>query len=86
MSRSYVWAHDLVTIHYSDDETDYPVMFQLWEPVDLEKLEQGVRAAGIALKASKEALKETDPQKWRGYLLGVWRRTAKGTYPATRTV
>lgn len=74
---TYVWAHNLVTIHYSDDETDYPVLFQLWEPVDLEKLEQGIRAAGIPLKASKEAWKERDPRKWRGYLLGVWRRRQK---------
>jgi hypothetical protein len=74
---SYVWAHDLVTIHYSDDDTDYPVMFQLWEPVDLEKLEAGLRAAQIPIKASKEALKATDPQKWRGYLLGVWQRRQK---------
>jgi hypothetical protein len=78
VSGSYVWAHDLVTIHYSDDETDYPVLFQLWEPVDLEKLEQGLRTAKIPIKASKEALKETDPQKWRGYLLGVWQRRQKG--------
>jgi hypothetical protein len=78
VSGSYVWAHDLVTIHYSDDETDYPVLFQLWVPVDLEKLEQGIRAAGIPIKASKEALKDTDPQKWRGYLLGVWQRRQKG--------
>lgn len=77
VSGSYVWAHDLVTLHYSDDDTDYPVSFQLWEPVDLEKLEQGIRASGIPLKASKEALKETDPRKWRGYLLGVWRRRQK---------
>jgi hypothetical protein len=77
---TYVWAHNLVTIHYSDDETDYPVMFQLWEPVDLEKLEQGIRAAGIPLKASKEAWKESDPQKWRGYLLGVWRRRQKSQH------
>ena len=77
VSGTYIWAHDLVTIHYSDDETDYPVLFQLWEPADLEKLEQGIRAAGITLKASKEALKESDPQKWRGYLLGVWRRRQK---------
>ena len=77
VSGTYVWAHDLVTIHYSDDETDYPVLFELWEPVDLEKLEKGIRAAGIPLKASKEAFKETDPQKWRGYLLGVWRRRQK---------
>jgi hypothetical protein len=77
VSGSYVWAHDLVTLHYSDDETDYPVLFQLWKPVDLEKLEQGIRKAGIPLKASKEALKDTDPQKWRGYLLGVWQRRQK---------
>lgn len=78
VSGSYVWAHDLVTIHYSDDDTDYPVLFQLWEPVDLEQLEAGMRAAQIPIKASKEALKESDPQKWRGYLLGVWQRRQKG--------
>jgi len=68
---TYVWAHNLVTIHYSDDLTDYPLLFRLWQPVDLEKLEQGLRAAGIPLKADKEVWKVTDPRKWRGYLLGV---------------
>ena len=77
VSGTYVWAHDLVTLHYSDDDTDYPVLFQLWEPADLDKLEQGLRAAGIVLKAKKEALKESAPRKWRGYLLGVWRRRQK---------
>jgi hypothetical protein len=77
VTQSYVWAHDLVTIHYSDEETDYPVMFQLWEPVELEKVEAGLRAAGVTLKASKESWKETDPNKWRGYVLGVWQRRQK---------
>ena len=77
VSQSYVWAHDLVTIHYSDEETDYPALFQLWEPVELEKVEEGLRAAGIKLKESKEPWKETDPNKWRGYVLGVWRRQQK---------
>lgn len=77
VSGRYVWAHDLVTIHYSDEETDYPVLFQLWQPVDLEKLEQGLRTAGIALKASKAERKASEPQKWRGYLLGVWQRQQK---------
>jgi hypothetical protein len=77
VSGTYVWAHDLVTLHYSDDDTDYPVLFQLWQPVDLDKLERGLREAAIPLKASKAALKETDPRKWRGYLLGVWRRRQK---------
>ena len=77
VTETYVWAHDLVTLHYSDDDTDYPALFQLWEPVDLEKLEQGLRAAQVPLKPSKETLKESDPAKWRGYLLGVWQRRQK---------
>jgi hypothetical protein len=76
VTQTYVWAHDLVTLHYSDDDTDYPTLFQLWEPVDLNKLEQGLRTAQVPLKA-KELLKERDPAKWRGYLLGVWQRQQK---------
>jgi hypothetical protein len=45
--------------------------------VDLEKLEQGLRAAQVPLKASKEKLKASDPAKWRGYVLGVWQRQQK---------
>lgn len=77
VTGTYVWAHNLVTLHYSDDDTDYPVLFQLWEPVDLAKLEQGLREANVPLKASKASLKESDPVKWRGYLLGVWQRRQK---------
>jgi len=80
---TYVWAHNLVTIHYSDDLTDYPLLFQLWKPVDLEKLEQGLQAAGIPLKADKEVWKVTDPRKWRSYLLGVWQRRQK-SHPEIR--
>ncbi len=77
VSQNYVWAHDLVTLHYSDDDTDYPVLFQLWKPVELEKLEAGLHTAGVPLKASKEAWKHSDPKRWRGYLLGVWQRQQK---------
>jgi len=73
----YTWAHNLVTLHYSDDMTDYPVEFELWRPPQLDTLEAGLVAANIALKASKQALKQTDPAKWRQYLLGVWRRHQK---------
>jgi len=73
----FVWAHDLVTLHYSDDDTDYPVLFQLWKPVELDKLEQGLLAARVKLRASKQALKTEAPEKWRNYLMGVWRRHSK---------
>ena len=70
----YVWAHNLVNLHYSDDQTDYPIGFQLWEPADMDALEVGLKAAGIPIRESKYALKESDRKKWRNYLLGVWRR------------
>jgi hypothetical protein len=70
----YAWAHNLVSVHYSDDFTDYPVTYQLWEPVDPDALEAGLTAAHVKLRASKQTLKETAPEKWRKYLLGVWRR------------
>ncbi len=72
-----------MTLHYSDDDTDYPALFQLWEPVDLATLEQGLRAAQVPLRPSKETLKESDPAKWRGYLLGVWQRRQK-SHPEIR--
>ena len=77
VTGTYVWAHDLLTLHYSDDDTDYPALFELWKPVELEKLEVGLRESHIPLKASKEKLKESDPRKWRGYVLGVWQRQQK---------
>ena len=74
VNNCYVWSHNLVSLHYSDEQTDYPVKFQLWEPADLEKLEKGLPEAGIKLKASKLALKTEAPVKWRQYLLGLWQR------------
>jgi hypothetical protein len=70
----YVWAHNLVNLHYSDDATDYPVRFRLWEPADVETLEAGLPAAGIALRPSKYELKTRAPHKWRNYLMNLWRR------------
>jgi hypothetical protein len=70
-SGQYVWAHNLVNVHYSDDETDYPVRFQLWKPPDLEAMEKGLAAAGVKLKDSKRALKDLAPHQWRHYLQGV---------------
>jgi hypothetical protein len=72
--KRHRWAHNLVNLHYSDDLTDYPVAFQVWKPADLDKLEHGLPAVGVKLRASKFALKDEDPKKWRNYLLDVWRR------------
>jgi hypothetical protein len=72
--KCYVWAHNLVNFHYSDDVTDYPIDFRLWEPADLDTIETGLTAAGVRIRQSKYSLKDSDPKKWRQYLLGLWRR------------
>jgi DDE superfamily endonuclease len=72
--KRYTWAHDLINLHYSDEQTDYPIAFQLWRPADLEQIEQGLREAGIPLRESKLALKASQPKKWRQYLLSLWSR------------
>lgn len=77
VQKAFTWAHDLVTLHYSDDETDYPVNFRLWKPANLERLEQGLQEAGIQVKESKKKLKETAADQWRQYLIGLWRRKQK---------
>jgi len=74
VERHYVWAHNLVNLHYSDDQTDYPVKFTLWEPADVKAMEDGLIAAGIKINKGKYVLKEEDPKKWRNYLLNLWRR------------
>ena len=77
MQKGFAWAHNLVSLHYSDDQTDYPVDFQLWKPAAWEGLERGLRAAGIRLRERKQGLKHTAPDKWRQYLISLWRRKQK---------
>ncbi|MCB0077408.1 MAG: transposase [Anaerolineales bacterium] len=74
VGKRYAPAHNLVTLHYSDDQTDYPLYYQLWQPAELARIERGLLAAGVQLRADKVALKESKPKKWRQYLLGVWSR------------
>lgn len=76
-NNRYELAHNLVNLYYSDPHTDYPVDFELWEPPDLVRIEQGLVEQGIGLKAAKFSLKQSDPAKWRKYLLGVLSRKAK---------
>jgi DDE superfamily endonuclease len=70
----YVWAPNLVNLHYSEDLTDYPIAFRLWEPAAMDALEAGLKAPGVPLRDGQVALKQADPPQWRQSLLGVWRR------------
>jgi len=65
---SHVWAHNLVNLHYSDDSVDYPALFELWKPLEIEKLEAAL-ASIDAIKPKKKLLKEEDPVRWKKHLL-----------------
>lgn len=65
---THVWAHNLVNLHYSDDSVDYPALFELWKPLELEKLEIALRSINV-IKPKKELLKKDDPARWKKHLL-----------------
>jgi len=73
-SGQYVWAHNLVNLHYSDDQTDYPTYFQLWEPIETDDLESGLLKLGINIKDNKRSLKTDAPKKWRNHLKYLYRK------------
>ena len=77
VSSSYSWAHCLVNLHYSDDKTDYPVDFRLWEPADEEQIEGSLREMGCTFSEKCLRYKEEDPARWRSYLLKKYHNKRK---------
>ena len=71
--KSYHWAHNLISLYYSDDWTDYPVYQLLWQPPDIEKLVGVMETENISLNDEKRTLKETEPKLWKEYILGRYR-------------
>lgn len=68
VEKRYVQAHNLVTLHYSDDGADYPLLFQLWRPLDADALEEALLEDGVRIKDKKRELREQFPKKWLKYL------------------
>lgn len=68
VDKCYRWCHDLVTLHYSDDYTDYPVHFRLWEPPDWEAVARYFMGKGFTVNEGKWAGRHEKPQEWRNYI------------------
>lgn len=77
VSKTYAWSHNLVNLHYSDDLTDYPVDFRLWEPADLALVEKSMLSVGFQFKEDKLLLKTESPSQWQCYLLKTYHRKRK---------
>jgi hypothetical protein len=71
--KCYRWAHDLVTLYYSDDQTDYPIDYQLWEPPDWEKVALFFMERGYPINQQKWDNRKREPQKWRNYIRSRYR-------------
>lgn len=72
VNKNYTWAHCLLNLHYSDDETDYPVNFRMWEPAKTEDVEAALEAIGFKFKASRLEQRQTDARGWRQYVLQAY--------------
>ncbi len=64
----YTFAHNLVSVHYSDDRTDYPVFNRLWVPPDWEAVAGKMREQGIHVNQNKWDKRLEEPRKWREYI------------------
>lgn len=46
-------AHNLVSLHYSDDQTDYPVAHELWKPADWEAIALKMKDLNIHINENR---------------------------------
>ena len=83
VNQNYTWAHCLVNLHYSDDQTDYPIDFKIWKAADLQEVERVLRQMGCKFSEEKLQLKETSPSKWRKYLLNKYNRKKENPLKGT---
>jgi len=82
-TNSYVWAHNLLNLHYSDDQIDYPALFEIWKPLEIEALEKVLRELD-AIKQNKEILKESEPKKWKQHLLYLSKKKQYEDHPSVQ--
>lgn len=79
--KCFRWSHDLVTLYYSDDQTDYPVYYRLWEPPDWERVARFFIERGFTINKDKWDNRHKQAQKWRNYIRARYRK-GRQKYPA----
>jgi hypothetical protein len=66
--KCFRWSHDLVTLYYSDDQTDYPISWQLWTPPNWEEVAEFFRQQGYTINEERWKNRKKEPRKWRNYI------------------
>lgn len=85
VNSCYVYAHNLVTLHYSDDQCDYPIYHELWRPMDVKQMEQKMQELDISLNEKHQNNKISKPTEWRRYLMNRY-ATKINKHPELQTV
>ncbi len=73
IDKRYTFAHNMVSLHYSDDRTDYPVDHRLWLPPDWEAVAIRMKELGIHINPTKWEARTQEVRKWRSYMRDRYR-------------
>jgi len=68
VNKRYSMAHDLVTLHYSDDLTDYPVDYKLWDAPNWDAVAEHFKSIGVHINEQKWENRKKNPKDWRQYM------------------
>lgn len=68
VNKRYTMAHDLVNLYYSDNQTDYPVDYQLWEAPDWDAVAVHFKSIGVHINEEKWKNRASNPKEWREYM------------------
>ncbi|MEM9889098.1 MAG: transposase [Bacteroidota bacterium] len=85
VNKCFSWAHDLVTLYYSDDQTDYPVDWHLWQPPDWEAVARFFMQQNYTINSTHWERRKEQPQKWRNYIRSRYRAGRK-KYPEVLSI
>ena len=77
VNKCYKWSHDLVTVHYADKDTDYPVYYKIWDPPQWDGIIDFLKQKKIAISQNKLDSRYTAPGEWSKYMLGRYKATCK---------
>lgn len=78
--KCYRWSHDLVTLYYSDNSTDYPVYHQLWKPPNWDAVATFLRNQNFTINQIKwdsRHKSRSEAQKWRNYIRSRYKAGCK---------
>jgi hypothetical protein len=64
----YTLAHNLVSLHYSDDHTDYPIQHTFWIPANWEAVALKMKELKIHVNEQKWAKRHEEVKQWRSYI------------------